>query len=88
MRPAVFTLFLILFLASPAFAYEFHEGDFVVKSEETFTLKDRTLEVKGDFILEDGSTFTMENAVLVIRERYKSEHSLMASHANIQAITT
>ncbi|MCD6590517.1 MAG: hypothetical protein J7K72_00935 [Candidatus Aenigmarchaeota archaeon] len=83
MRLAVFTLLSLVLLASPSLAYELHEGDFVVGSGETFVLKDRTLEVDGDFILEDGSTFIMENAVLIIRERYKSEHSLKATRAKI-----
>jgi len=76
------TFFLSLFIFVNVNADE-HQGDYTVKSGQTLTIKDETLEVDGNFFLEEGSTLIMENAVLIIKERYKSEHLIDAKGATI-----
>ncbi len=75
--------FVIPVVHSLVASSESYEGDFIVKSGETLSIKNKTLEVDGDFILNNGSTLIMEDAVLIIKERYKSEHAITANEANI-----
>jgi len=63
---------------------ERHEGKLIVKEGETLIIKDKTFYIDGDLILEEGSSLIMDNAVLIMTQRYKSEHMIDAKGAEIK----
>lgn len=79
---------LILISGALGLSEEAHKGDFVVGKNQEVTIKDKTLEVDGNFILEEGAKLLMENATLVIKERYKSEHMIRATRADVRIINS
>ncbi len=89
--PLLLSVITILFLfvsSGTAKASELHEGDFIIEDQQTLIIKDRILEVDGNFIIKENATFILENSTLIIKERYKSEHRILADGAHIKIINS
>ena len=69
-------------------AIELNEGDFIIEDQQTLIIKDRALEVDGNFIIKENATLILENSTLIIKERYKSEHRILADGAHIKIINS
>jgi len=91
MKISVLLIFIIFFsVVNIPFVIsdEVHEGDYVVENGQELIIKDRIFHIDGNLELKEGSSLKMENAVLIIKERYKSEHALIANGADIEIINS
>jgi len=87
MKKSILIGVLLLVLASMGQA-EISKGDFVIEKNQELAIKDKTLEIDGNFIIDEGATLLIENSTIIIRERYKSEHRIVATNANVRIINS